>query len=61
MTKEQSRNMQNANRMAEAISNIPKGKFDLYSMMMDAVLLGASMARQAAQLPPPSAAQPETE
>lgn len=50
---------QNADRMAKAISNIPDGKFDLYSMMMDAVLLGASMARQAAQLPPPSVANPE--
>lgn len=45
--------------MAKAISNIPDGKFDLYSMMMDAVLLGASMARQAAQLPAPNAGQPE--
>ena len=57
--KEQTVNMQNADRMAKAISNIPDGKFDLYSMMMDAVLLGASMARQAAQLPPPSVANPE--
>lgn len=50
---------QNADRMAKAISNIPDGKFDLYSMMMDAVLLGASMARQAAQLPAPNEGQPE--
>lgn len=59
MTKEHTLNMQNASRMAKAISNIPDGKFDLYSMMMDAVLLGASMARQAAQLPAPSVSQPE--
>lgn len=57
--KEQNVNMQNANRMAKAISSIPDGKFDLYSMMMDAVLLGASMARQAAQLPPAPEDSPE--
>lgn len=52
---------QNASRMAKAISSIPDGKFDLYSMMMDAVLLGASMARQAAQLPPAPEVHPEVD
>lgn len=61
MTKEHAFNMQNANRMAKAISNIPNGKFDLYSVMMDAVLLGASMARQAAQLPPAREVNPEAD
>ena len=48
---------ESARRMAKAISKIPKDDFELYSMLMDAVLLGARMARQpsvSGSTPPPT-------